>query len=145
MTPTYSRNSSSQSWYFGHPLVWIFPGTLLVECPGQLSVLSYYGLFLFIKLEEWGIPHFPTDLRQRLLLITSAVPISQRSFTHQSSQFISSKLIQPDILNCWTSLLHNFTVHRVFHRQLGDFSFWWSPEWLYELFSYINESIILVQ
>lgn len=111
MTFTYSRNSSFQSLYFGHPLVYIFPGTLLVVCPGQLSVLSYYALFLFIKLEEGGTPHLPTDLRQRLLIITSTVPISQHSFTHQSSQFISSKLIQPGISNHWMSLLHTFTVH----------------------------------
>lgn len=136
-----SRNSSFQSLCFGHPLVWIFPGTLLVGCPGQLirTVLLWF-ISLF---QTWGMSFneensLSPDLRQRLLLITSAVTISQCSFTHQSSQFISSKMIQPNMLNPWMSLLHYFIVHRIFPRQPGNLSFWWSSEWFYELLSYLN-------
>lgn len=122
-------------WGFSQAFYWL--GVL-----ASLSVLSYCGLFLFIKLEEWGTSHLPTDLRQRLLLITSAVPISQCSFTHQSSQCISSKLIQPDILNLWMPLLHNFTVHSLTQTAWWPFILvkpWvalWTPfllKWIYHI------------
>lgn len=130
--PTYSTDTPVlSSCVLDTPLCGFSQG-LCWDCSSQLDVLARYlhcptaaHFFLSnLRNEEqlicsWTLTR---NLRQRLLLVKGAVPISQRCLTHCSPQFISSKLILPDILNHRTSLLPNFTEYRVLHRQLGYFS-----------------------